>query len=148
MFFHLFSKCVIGDSSSAKNDCPEGFYCPNGTGVDWKQCPAGTYSNRKNLVREQDCTPCSGGRFCGGTNLTEPSGNCSAGYYCVSGAASPNPYMTNLTQCPAHFKHITIGDVCPRGHFCKAGSVMFEGTYINESDTCNKIFRLYVDNNY
>ena len=56
--------------------------------------------------------------------------------------------MTNLTQCPAHFKHITIGDVCPRGHFCKAGSVMIEGTYINESDTCNKIFRLYVDNNY
>ena len=37
--------------------------------------------------------------------------------------------MTNLTQCPAHFEHITIGDVCPRGHFCKEGSAFFEGIF-------------------
>ena len=125
----MFYICVIGVQSSTKHDCPEGFYCPNGTGADWKQCPSGTYSDRKNLVREQDCTKCSAGQYCEGTNLTEPTGNCSAGFYCVSGAASPNPYMTNLTQCPAHFEHITIGDVCPRGHFCKEGSAFFEGIF-------------------
>ena len=125
----MFCKCVIGVQSSTKHDCPEGYYCPNGTGADWKQCPAGTFSDRKNLVREQDCTKCSAGQYCEGTNLTKPTGNCSAGYYCVSGAASPNPYMTNLTQCPAHFEHIAIGDICPRGHFCKERSAIFEGIF-------------------
>ena len=37
--------------------------------------------------------------------------------------------MTNLTQCPAHFEHIAIGDICPRGHFCKEGSAFFEGIF-------------------
>ena len=39
----------------------------------------------------------------------------------------PNPIMTNLTYCPAHFVHVTIGGICPRGHFCPKGSDMYKG---------------------
>lgn len=125
MSLYYFPK---GDPGTTKHRCPEGFYCPNGTGWNWKACPDGTYSNQKQLEREQDCTPCDGGRFCRGVNLTAPSNKCSAGYYCVSGAATPNPYRTNLTQCPAFHVHITVGGICPTGHFCKEGSAMYEGT--------------------
>lgn len=78
----------------------------------------------------------------------ELSGNCSVGYYCVFGVVLLNLYMINLIQCFVYFKYIIIGDVCFCGYFCKVGSVMFGGIYINESDICNKIFRFYVDNNY
>lgn len=39
---------------------------------------------------------CFGGRFCGGINLMELSGNCSVGYYCVFGVVLLNLYMINL----------------------------------------------------
>lgn len=116
-------------------DCPEGFYCPNGTGSDWKACPSGTYSNAKALAREQECTPCDGGRVCRGANLTAPNEDCAPGYYCVSGAATTNPYMTNLTHCPAYFKHITIGGICPRGHYCTAKSSFYKGILLTIKST-------------
>ena len=30
--------------------CPAGYYCENGTGWNWKPCPAGTFSNREGLT--------------------------------------------------------------------------------------------------
>lgn len=41
------SYCV-GDHLSPA-DCPPGFYCPGGTGFDWKSCPPGTFSSDKRL---------------------------------------------------------------------------------------------------
>ena len=117
----------LGDLSTVKAICPTGYFCPNGTGSDWKACPPGTYGNASGLSEERECTPCDAGLFCRGTNLTKPSGQCREGYYCVRGAAVPNPYMTSLTYCPAHFAHVTIGDICPMGHYCTEGSEMFKG---------------------
>ena len=36
---YYFSRyCIHGDLVTI---CPEGYYCPAGTGVDWQQCPPG-----------------------------------------------------------------------------------------------------------
>ena len=50
-------------------ECPEGYFCPNGTGYDWQGCPAGTFSNAKGLKEALECTPCTGGQFCQGQFL-------------------------------------------------------------------------------
>ena len=57
---------VEGVVSTVMTECPEGYYCPNGTGYDWQGCPAGTYSNVRGLSDAIDCTPCLGGQFCQG----------------------------------------------------------------------------------
>ncbi len=41
----------VSDPVASNYDCPEGYYCPAGTGLDWKPCPKGTYSNQRNLDR-------------------------------------------------------------------------------------------------
>lgn len=57
---------IEGNSASAKNICPMGFFCPNGTGHDWQPCPAGTYGLSQGLKKAEDCTPCTGGQYCEG----------------------------------------------------------------------------------
>ncbi len=42
---------TAGDPTSGYHDCPDGYYCPNGTGLDWMPCPRGTYSQQTNLYR-------------------------------------------------------------------------------------------------
>ena len=59
---------VEGNSASAKNICPIGYFCPNGTGHNWQPCPAGTYGNSQGLKKAEDCTPCTGGQYCEGTD--------------------------------------------------------------------------------
>jgi hypothetical protein len=65
--------------------CPAGYFCPEGTGADIQPCPAGTYSPVLGLIRQSQCTQCDGGKYCQIPGLSEVSGNCSAGYYCESG---------------------------------------------------------------
>ena len=55
--------------------CPEGMYCPEGTG-DPIGCPAGTFSNVKGLKNSSQCQLCSFGKYCGEKNMTSPSGTC------------------------------------------------------------------------
>ena len=136
----LLNTSLIGYSS-----CPHGYYCPEGTGFDWMPCPVGTYSNQTGLVRINQCTPCDGGVYCPSEAAVEPLTNCSAGYYCTAGNWRPNPYM-ELAQCNITANEdtnnvtdffTTIGDVCPRGHFCVPGSVLpnpcARGYYANET---------------
>ncbi|XP_071505048.1 uncharacterized protein [Diadema antillarum] len=108
--------------------CPPGYYCPSGTGMDWQPCPAGTYSAAEGLTRVGECLPCDGGQYCEGPHLTEPRGNCSAGYYCTSGVDRPDPGADNDTlvnstcACPAQTYFTGEGGICPIGHYCPEGS--------------------------
>ena len=43
------NETVIGEVGY--HDCPEGYYCPLGTGLNWHPCPKGTYSQQINLYR-------------------------------------------------------------------------------------------------
>ena len=90
--------------------CPEGHYCPAQTSIP-RRCPVGTFSNVTHLKLESECTPCNYGTYCGDEGLTSPSGECSAGFYCLRGARSRNNPTEDATGGP-----------CPIGHFCPNGT--------------------------
>lgn len=107
--------CISGASSATPIDgstgqlCPEGHFCPSGE-PNPLQCPLGTWSNMTGLATALECLPCSGGFYCNGTGLTEPSGPCDAKYYCISNATTPTP-TDGVT-----------GDVCTAAHYCPQGT--------------------------
>ncbi|XP_032352703.1 multiple epidermal growth factor-like domains protein 6 [Camelus ferus] len=90
--------------------CPQGHYCPRGSAVP-QPCPPGTFSPRLKLSSEAACSPCPPGYYCGSSGLTSPSGLCSTGFYCLSGALAPNSSLEDWTSGP-----------CPAGHFCPPGT--------------------------
>nr|XP_055052406.1 zonadhesin isoform X1 [Misgurnus anguillicaudatus] len=85
--------------------CPPGFYCLEGSFAPLP-CPAGTLSMVEMLHSRLDCTPCPPGYYCNVSALTRPSGLCSAGHFCSSGATEPAP----VSQM--------FGDICPAGYYC------------------------------
>ena len=115
--------------SSACQTCPAGYYCKNGQVVpvacpvysycpsgspQETVCPDGTYSNVGGLQRVDQCRPCKAGQYCTGGML---KGQCSAGYYCDTGASSINQ-VSKL--CPAGFfclQGCTVPSICPTGKF-------------------------------
>jgi hypothetical protein len=60
-FYGVPSHGVVSPSS-----CPAGYYCPaNTSSAHESPCPAGTFSNETNMYAEKQCTPCTGGYYCG-----------------------------------------------------------------------------------
>ena len=105
------------------NDCPAGYYCPEGTGSVYQACPVGTFSNFTRLWHIDNCTQCTEGKFCSSPAATDITGDCSAGYYCLSGSDSPTPgsgSVGNADVCPAgSYCPVATGNPqpCPRGTF-------------------------------
>lgn len=83
--FYCFPLELAGNESIGYRICPRGYYCPEGTGLDWRSCPAGTYSDRFGLYMEKQCMDCDPGKYCDGRNLTSPTDLCAPGYYCTIG---------------------------------------------------------------
>lgn len=67
-----------------------GHYCPKGT-LKAVACPVGTYNPSIGISAKSECLNCTSGMYCGSQGLEEPSGNCSAGYFCSSGASTKKP---------------------------------------------------------
>jgi len=129
--------CV--NSTADPELCPPHRYCPRGTGISPPECPPGTftYDNTTGLVLPTSCLPCETGRFCRNGVI---SGNCSAGYFCVSGNPGPTPNASllitdnvdnstnynvtaNLTSaCDPQSPHPIIGGLCPANHYCLEGT--------------------------
>jgi hypothetical protein len=101
-----------GISTSTYFPCPQGFYCPAGTGIVLPRCPIGTYAHTDKLTAASDCTQCDPGSFCSQLGLTAPETPCAAGYVCEQG--SEDEYGTTPTN-PG-------GYPCPLGHHCPASS--------------------------
>ncbi|RUS80925.1 hypothetical protein EGW08_011306, partial [Elysia chlorotica] len=102
--------------------CPAGYYCPNNTETDRQfPCPLGTFGNVTGLEDSSQCVDCLPGYYCQAEGITEPSGLCNAGYFCVLNQTSPSPSYNSQ------------GGPCPQGTYCTQGSSMYEfcpkGTY-------------------
>ncbi|KAM3922961.1 uncharacterized protein RB166_012036 [Leptodactylus fuscus] len=92
--------------------CPAGYVCPRGSQSGREQrCPRGTYSSSRQLATEAECRSCPSGYYCADEGLTEPSGRCLPGYWCIGRAETANP-TDGVT-----------GNVCPVGKFCENGDI-------------------------
>nr|XP_054760934.1 uncharacterized protein LOC129267226 [Lytechinus pictus] len=101
--------CITG---SNPEDCPAGFYCPEGTGHVWQSCPAGTFSPSTGLSNETQCTQCTAGNYCDVVNATTVSGPCDGGFYCRSGSDARQPSESSRGDA----------GVCPEGYYCVQGT--------------------------
>lgn len=69
---------------TAPTDCPVGYFCPAGSSsYSGNPCPQGTYGIYTNYQVSSDCQPCTSGKYCATTGLSSPTGDCSAGHYCL-----------------------------------------------------------------
>ena len=102
-------------------ECPEGEYCELGT-TNPTPCSIGTWSNSTGLATQSECQDCIGGHYCDSLGQTQPTGLCSEGYYCSSGASTSTP-TDGVT-----------GDQCTAGHYCPNGTTVpiqcAAGTYM------------------
>ena len=86
-------------------------------------------TNRDAILGEDefDCIACKLGQYCGNVNLTDATGPCDAGYFCLRGAKEPNPTGDDAT----------VGGPCPVSHYCPTGTsyplMCPAGTYNNRT---------------
>lgn len=57
--------CNTTSDTPTQYVCPQGHYCPIGTGVPIP-CPAGTYTDQDMNNEVADCTSCTPGKYCQG----------------------------------------------------------------------------------
>ncbi|KAM4702881.1 uncharacterized protein WCC33_011421 [Rhinophrynus dorsalis] len=88
--------------------CPPGYFCGPGSSTP-SPCPMGTFQPYPGMTSHNSCLVCPAGKFCKGEGLASISGNCSAGYFCVSKANVESP-VDGITGSP-----------CPKGHYCPSG---------------------------
>ena len=113
--------CLVGTSSAVS--CPMGFYCPAQTQYgNQYPCPNGTFSNSTGLSTVDQCLPCSPGHYCGSTGLTQPTGNCSMGYFCGGGSSVATPQESARFSVLSFVGYSCVvavngtrNDVCPPG---------------------------------
>ncbi|OAF70026.1 hypothetical protein A3Q56_02216, partial [Intoshia linei] len=105
--------------------CAAGYYCSHGSDTDkpinvvlippsptscvshnGNQCPIGYFCEICSAAPK----PCSPGKYCETKGLSQVTGNCVAGYYCISGAKTKTPTDG------------ATGDICPKGHYCPLGT--------------------------
>ena len=86
--------CVNGDRA---DPCPTGYYCTGNNGYNYTACPAGTFNAVTKLSAESECQQCSGGQYCATPGLSNPTGDCAAGYYCDIGVDTDTPNSNNNT---------------------------------------------------
>ncbi|KAE8591947.1 hypothetical protein XENTR_v10018612 [Xenopus tropicalis] len=92
--------------------CLEGHYCPKGSeSFGDHKCPAGTFNPNKQLMSKADCIPCPAGFYCAVEGLTQPTGRCLPGYWCIARSQISNP--TDGVS----------GIICPRGKYCVSGNL-------------------------
>ena len=63
-YYCLPDLVVNGDVNTVMWSCPQGYFCPNGTGANHQPCPTGSYGNTTGLRAAIECTPCDPGHYC------------------------------------------------------------------------------------
>ncbi|XP_028320851.1 uncharacterized protein LOC114474630 [Gouania willdenowi] len=70
--------------------CPMGHFCPQGGGLP-KPCPVGSFLPEPGAFSLSQCIPCPPGKYCLHPGAAQPTGLCSAGFFCSGNARSPTP---------------------------------------------------------
>ena len=111
--------------------CAAGYYCPLSTSSATQySCPAGTYSDATNLVKQASCTQCPERYSCATATTSSTLTDCPAGSYCPAGTskgyeiACPAGTYSNRTR----LKGPEECTPCPPGFFCNGGTTTISGT--------------------
>lgn len=114
------------DEPNKYGPCPKGSYCVAGT-TNPVGCSEGTYNPSMFGESSADCLACPSTKYCKGTGLDAPTGQCRLGYYCDGGATTDEP---SANTCDP-------GEKCPQGSAsaikCPAGTYQTD----SKKDTCN-----------
>ncbi|XP_033122761.1 uncharacterized protein LOC117121631 [Anneissia japonica] len=118
--------CPSNTSDPLVYPCPVGHYCPTGTTYPYEHaCPEGSYNGLEAQQNISSCDLCPPGMYCQGEGLEEPTGNCSAGWFCTGGAWDSMPLppgnSTVIADCTCPAVNYT-GNKCPPGTYCPEGS--------------------------
>lgn len=136
--------------------CEPGHYCPRGTASVFNEvanayeatmypCPAGTYREKEEARRIQDCIPCDHGSYClSGTAIPDL---CPAGYYCPLGTKFDKEYPCR----PGTYSELTGRTTqeqckkCGLGNFCEGGGTEAtkcpDGYYNNLSEEASQCYK-------
>ena len=105
---NLKSKVPNPVGLSEGDECQMGYYCPEGTTAPIP-CDPGYFLDSKLAKNKTFCKPCLAGKYCNGSGLPAPSGDCEPGYYCPVGQISSKAVS------------------CPKGYYCVGGKGLPEG---------------------
>ena len=139
-------------TSGTNTPCAAGYYCPPATvNPNDNPCPAGTWSDRRDLRSLEECEICPAGYFCPsptGGPVNRPQ-NCQAGYFCpgaltqgeeepmtirssgytasslsqiVSTALTDHPCPAGTYSDSVNLKDIQECTICPNGTYCGLAS--------------------------
>ena len=98
----------------------------------------GTFSDVRGLFNVSSCQPCPAGMYCDRDGLSNPSGSCDAGHYCILGAIVPNPvslltcvYHTYI--CTVYTRYVCLATLsnfilCCYVHFCNVIIIKYGST--------------------
>jgi len=122
--------------------CPEGYFCPRGTGPGEYPCPMGTFGAYRTGKKDLgECLPCPPGHYCPeatATPVPAPAGK----YTPLAGIGAESA----LFLCPPKYYCDETGmtnykgKICEPGYVCPAGSTSAtntpcpEGTWSDRND--------------
>ena len=122
-------KCSKGHycRNGRKNPCRVGTYCPHDKVFDPLLCEPGTFNYMVGQVKCSECPIgyycpayglsdpliCSAGFVCSRKGLVSPNLPCPAGFYCLNGTKTSDPFRNDTTLRPY---------ACSPGTFCVAGT--------------------------
>ncbi|XP_024910937.1 uncharacterized protein LOC112486963 [Cynoglossus semilaevis] len=86
-------------SQSYGDVCSMGHFCPEGSGSP-QPCGIGSFLPESGASSPSHCLPCTPGKYCQSPGAPQPTGLCSAGFFCSGGADSPTPRAnSSLFSC-------------------------------------------------
>lgn len=114
--------CNVADGTEEPLECPNGHYCPRGTGEP-NMCPIGTYTQAymEGLESIKQCANCTTGYYCDDGTF-DRSKKCAAGFYCHSGATAKDEQGR---ECPTGFyclEGTKLPTACPDGLYSLPGA--------------------------
>lgn len=86
--------CVENTTDAYSFPCPVGYYCPAGTQYSTEYpCLAGTYNPLTTQQSVSSCLLCTPGMYCENQGNSQPTANCSDGWFCTGGASQAQPIV-------------------------------------------------------